>query len=378
MADPAVRDPVQGLSRWYDTLERFRSRTPLWKGRVVVGLALLAVFLLDYLSRPITMSLLYGLIVLSAAWLEGESGVVWTTCASVVLDSTADSLGGVVLDREHLINEGIRVLLWLLIGSMAVVLKARVQLAEERRRDLQRAYRQIREDVEGAERVQEAFMDRPVPAHPSVELQVRRLVARRLGGDFYDLSIEDDLLRVLVADVSGKGSPAALVTGLLRGALNDVRREASEPSDVLRLLNRIIEAHVPTGMFVTCFYACLDLRHGELMYSSAGHEPALLRRADGLEALPATGIPLGIEPDEEFRQQRLSLRPGDLLLVYTDGLVDSRSPGGKRLDLEGVQDVLRLRLDAAGLASRLERIVRDREGKEPKDDVIILAASWRP
>lgn len=371
------RDPVLGLGAWVEALDRIRARTPRWKVRVFLAALLALLCLLDYATGPLTTSLLYGLVVLTAAQVEGESGLIWVVPVAAFLDLGAEAAAGQPATATDVANEAFRAVLWLLLGSIGVLLRDRTHLAEERRRELQKAYRQIEADLEAAELVQQAFMDRPLPRHPALGLEVRRLVARRLGGDFFDLSLEGDLLWILVADVSGKGSPAALVTGLLRGALADIRRRVSAPADVLHLLNRTIAAHVPEGMFVTCFYACLDLRLGELVYGNAGHEPALLRRADHTEELLPTGIPLGIEPGESFEQRRLTLDPGDLLLVYTDGLADSRPPGGPRLEVAGIQEIQRLPLDARTLASRLEWEVREREGEQPRDDVIILAASWR-
>lgn len=372
-----MREPFLGLVRWFEVLDGLRARTPLWAIRLGLGLLLLAVFALDTLSGPVTMSLAYGIVILAAAHLDGESGVVWTVAFSAGLDILAEEVGGDPLTSSHLVDEAIRTVLWLLLGSVAVLLRERIRLAEERRRQLQQAYRQIQDDLQAAELVQQAFMNRPLPRHPALALHVRRLVARKLGGDFYDVGLERDRLTLLVADVSGKGSAAALVTGLLRGALADVLRETSAPGQVLRLLNRAVYEHVPDGMFVTCFYACVDLAAGELVYGSAGHDPALLRRASNVEQLPATGIPLGIEPAEIFGEERLALQPGDLLLVYTDGLVDSRAPGGERLGLEGVEAALREPLAPEALTGCLEGLVQEREGAQPQDDAIILAAQWK-
>lgn len=372
------RDSVQGLIRWFELLDAIRSRTPRWAVRLVLALLLAAVFLLDAITGPVTMSLAYGIVILIAAHVEGEPGVLWTVLASAGLDLLAEEAGGDRVDSGMLIDEAIRTVLWLLLGSVAVLLRERIRVADERRRELQFAYRQIQDDLEAAELVQQAFMNRPLPGHPALGLRVRRLVARKLGGDFYDVAVEGNRLSILVADVSGKGSAAALVTGLLRGALADVLREVSAPGQVLRLLNRAVYEHVPDGMFVTCFYARLDLATGELVYGSAGHDPALLRRSAGVDLLPATGIPLGIELGEIFGEDSLRLEPGDLLLVYTDGLVDSHAPGGERLDVEGVQAVLREPLAPDALTRRLEELVREREGAEPADDAIILAAQWKP
>lgn len=378
MPPDAQSERLTGLIRWIEVLDRIRVRKPRWAIRLWLILLLLIVFLLDSLTGPVTMSLAYGLVVLAAAHLEGEVGVLWTVLASALLDAWAETLWGDAITTNQIVDESIRMVMWLLLGSVAVLLRERIRVADERRRELQRAYRHIQEDLEAAELVQQAFMGRPLPRHPALALHVRRLVARKLGGDFYDVGLGGDRLTLLVADVSGKGSAAALVTGLLRGALADVLRETSAPGEVLRLLNRAVYEHVPDGMFVTCFYGCLDLAAGELVYGSAGHDPALLRRVASVNQLPATGIPLGIEPAEIFGEERLALEPGDLLLVYTDGLVDSRAPGGERLGLEGVEAALREPLAPEALTLRLEGLVREREGAQPQDDAILLAAQWRP
>ena len=165
-----------------------------------------------------------------------------------------------------------------------------------------------------------------------------------LGGDFYDVIVIDaDRVGLVIADVSGKGLRAAVQTASVKFALRAYALEDPEPSRVMRRLNRCCCSEPSNRGFVSLFYGVVDLNRWELTFANAGHLPPLLRRAGGVvETLECDGIVLGVDDDASvsFQSQTVALRPGDTLVMYTDGLSEARH-GDDFLDTEGLRDLLR-------------------------------------
>jgi sigma-B regulation protein RsbU (phosphoserine phosphatase) len=169
--------------------------------------------------------------------------------------------------------------------------------------------------------------------------------ARHVGGDYYDLyRLEPGKLAVVIADVAGKGMPAALLVSTLHSALRLLQdREQLGPDLVARLNRHVVEASGP-NKFITLLLGEIDLESGRLVYVNAGHNPALLLRAGGaLEELAPGGLPLGLFAPAVYRAQEAELAPGDLLCLFSDGITECESPEGAEFG-----------------AGRLGRLLRDR------------------
>ncbi|MDQ2731182.1 MAG: SpoIIE family protein phosphatase, partial [Armatimonadota bacterium] len=164
-----------------------------------------------------------------------------------------------------------------------------------------------------------------------------------LGGDFYDvIELGPDRIGLVIADVSGKGLRAAVQTAAVKYALRAYAMEDPEPASVLRRLNRCCSVGPRNRGFTTLFYGVIDLRLWEMNYANAGHQPPLLRRANGkVETLSARGVVLGVADNNmvSFPTQTVMLGAGDTLVLYTDGLSEARH-GDDFLDTEGVQALL--------------------------------------
>ncbi len=164
----------------------------------------------------------------------------------------------------------------------------------------------------------------------------------KVGGDIYDLfPLGEQRWGVVIADVSGKGLAAARKTAMVKYALRSYAREHMAPAAVLTRLNDALFDEPDLTGFVTLVYGVLS-GDGAFTYASAGHETPLLRRAGGggIEPLMPTGMVLGAVRDLEYAEQTVVLRPGDGLLLYTDGLSEARSPAGEFLDVEGLAGML--------------------------------------
>jgi len=152
--------------------------------------------------------------------------------------------------------------------------------------------------------------------------------AFQVGGDYYDLiRLDDHRFGLVVADVAGKDVTAALYIGMCKHALRALAEHTNSPARLMHTMNRFIHEHTEPEGFISMFYGLLDVRHDTLTYTAAGHEPGLLHRRGSteVEQLSTPGIILGIKPDAAFEQGTTSIADGDVLLLYTDGLIEALS-----------------------------------------------------
>lgn len=232
-----------------------------------------------------------------------------------------------------------------------------------------------------AETLQETLLT--VPEHLSgVELghkyQASGTGEARTGGDFYDVfELEHGKIGLVVGDVSGKGLEAATVTGFVKNAVKAYSYQFDFPSEVLSMTNRLVEKMTAPDVFVTVFFGVLNKETGELIYCNAGHPPPLVKRASGSISVIRTNSPaIGIFSELEFTDLADKVEPGDMVLLYTDGVTETRFHG-ELFGTERLGDLLR----NIGFASvrdvpRLivNELMRYAEG-HVTDDIAILTMS---
>ncbi len=206
-----------------------------------------------------------------------------------------------------------------------------------------------------------------------------------IGGDFYDLfPLGGPLLGLVLADVSGKGLKAAVQTAMLKYTLRGFALETpSNPGEVLSRVNDVLCSPMSShDGFVTLFYGVLNTETGDLVYASAGHEPPLHRSiGTGLAApLPAgDGLALGVLPGCPYENCRVLLAPGDLLLLYTDGLTEARADDGSFLGLDGLAALLPAAdVPAEAAVSAIYDAVTDFAANVRRDDVAMLTLRRLP
>jgi phosphoserine phosphatase RsbU/P len=177
------------------------------------------------------------------------------------------------------------------------------------------------------------------------------------GGDCYDaLTFDEDVLGLLIADVAGKGLPAALLMSNLQAAVRAFSEGAAAPDQVCARVNRLLCGHMVSGRFVTACYVRLDCRRHVLTCANAGHNPPLLVRGSGeIVRLATGGTVLGVFPDRTYEQHQVDIRGGDRLVLYTDGITEATSPHGEEYGEERLAGAItdRAGLDAPALTAAL-------------------------
>ena len=194
----------------------------------------------------------------------------------------------------------------------------------------------LKQELNLAQKIQQSILPTEFDLHPSCELQARMFPAKEVGGDYYDFfQLDPEHVACIVADVSGKGVPAALFAMVNQTLLRSLSSESlTSTGKLLTQVNQRCSTNNENCMFVTLFCGILNTRTGHFTYSNAGHNPPVLIHPDGqCEELPLTaGIPLGISEDEKFQESTTTMRPGDTLFIYTDGITEAINPEGEEFD----------------------------------------------
>lgn len=202
----------------------------------------------------------------------------------------------------------------------------------------------LQQELQIAAQVQLSILPRQLPSDNRVQLHCHITPAREVGGDFYDyFDIDADHLGFVMADVSGKGVPAALFMAITRTLLKATALFVASPTVCIRKLNDLLARENEQMMFVTIFYGVLHLPTGRVVYVNAGHNPPYLLQADGaVRTVPRTGgMAVAVSEDFPYREASLTLAPGETLFLYTDGITEAFDPDAQEYGDARLEGVLR-------------------------------------
>jgi sigma-B regulation protein RsbU (phosphoserine phosphatase) len=237
--------------------------------------------------------------------------------------------------------------------------------------------RRVEADLEQAARIQKDLLPKGSPRLEGFDIGGSYVSCYEVGGDYYDfIPVDADRLGVAVADVAGKGIAAALHMASLRAALLAEVRPGSEIGPMAaRLSEFVYKSSGPTG-FITFFFAELDRRTGGMRYVNAGHNPPFVLRRDGrVLTLPSSGFALGMFPEAAYEAGETGLGPGDLAVLFTDGIPEGRDAGGMDYTVERLVDFIGQRRDRTAdeiCRAVLEDVHGHAGAGQPCDDMTIV------
>ncbi|MEO6805163.1 MAG: SpoIIE family protein phosphatase [Edaphobacter sp.] len=300
------------------------------------------------------------------------------TIALSVLCAWLQDFFGPDIDSIHvrIVRAVISLAGYLIVGFLiTLIVRQRGRLAAE--------IRQERDDYERdltlAAQVQRQVLPKP-PVMPGIELAAAMQTAHLLGGDYYDFyPISEDIIDVVIADVSGKGAAASLLMPSLAVALRLRAHELSGPAAIIKDLDGILKQITNAATFVTIFYARFNPVRRTLQYASGGHNPPLLIRPRTSETfqLDHAGPIVGILPDAQFTDTTVSLEPGDILTLFTDGVTEQENDTSEQFSVDRLKQViLNNQADSASaLATHITDAVSNFAGTtEQEDDLTVVIA----
>ncbi len=297
-----------------------------------------------------------------AAWLSRSVGAA----VGAVIDDADRIAGG---DLDHTVR-GLNTTEFVRLGGS---INRMVQRIREYSEEIERKESEIRI----AAGIQTAFLPRTVPQPRGCEVAAFTLPAKEVGGDFYDFFGQGEgRYALVIADVAGKGVPAALYMALSRTTVRTVARWCRVPAETVRRANDTVIEDAGSVSFVTLFYAVVDEQARTLTYVNAGHNPPILRRADGtIETLEPTGPVIGFLENMEYGEVTVPLLPGDLLVLYTDGVTEAEGESGGMFGEERLRSVVEevAELPADAVAAVIRDAVMAFAGKAPQfDDITVV------
>lgn len=245
------------------------------------------------------------------------------------------------------------------------------------------AQREMEHELAVATRIQTRLLPSDIPPAPGFDIARHYASAREVGGDYYDfIRIDEGHLGFVVADVSGKGIPASLIMTMTRSLLRMAAKGETSPVRPVELLNRFLTPDMNPGMFVTLTYCILDLETHEMRLVRAGHNPPLLFSAKQgkLLVIQPRGMGVGIDREgsrfaSELQLQRFVLRPGDVLVTYTDGIVEGKDGRDRSYSDERFREVVQANAHLAArdlVAAVVQDLTQHERGTEPSDDVTLI------
>jgi len=238
--------------------------------------------------------------------------------------------------------------------------------------------RRIKGELEVAQHIQQTFLPDDNPRIPGFDIAGLNIPSAEVGGDYYDfIEIIDGQVGIAIADVAGKGVPAALIMATFRASLLAEIRNNYALRSIMKKVNRLLCERNEKSRFVTAIYGVLDVRNRIFTFSNAGHNPGILRRADGsIMMLKEGGTALGLFEDSTFEERAIGLLPGDLIFLYTDGVTDVIGFDEEMFEMNRLTDVVNANYGRS--AEDVVAAVRDAvnaysDPEQPRDDITMLA-----
>jgi serine phosphatase RsbU (regulator of sigma subunit) len=384
MAFPTAHDVLPARTRASSNHSETPRLIPAARGvrYAIAALLLLGAFLADLdTGYDLSSSLFYIVPVAFAAWFVGRrpalvaafaSSAAWFACQR--LARVAHSSPGILFA-----NAGVECMIYL--GAAWAVARVHADRIAERQLTARATEANVALEREflAVGELQRGLLPKELPRIAGYRWEVHYATSTRAGGDYYDaFPLPGGRIGVIVADATGHGAPAAVLMAMTRALLGADPESRVAPDEVLTRLNRHLARVLPLGWFVTACYVVIDPARGRFTYSLAGHGAPFIVRArdDAAEELPDRGgLPLGPFPERGYEAGCAELEPGDTLVLFTDGVIETTSPTREMFGLERLREALagssRAGLEDAKLRL-LERLAAHAAGTRLEDDTTVL------
>lgn len=241
---------------------------------------------------------------------------------------------------------------------------------------------QVDHELGLAREIQMGLLPNSPPATPNLDLAAINVPSSEVGGDYYDyLQLDDRRLAVILADVSGHGLSAALLTASMRIGFRILAREDPDPAAIAARLSAVLFESTPANQYVAAVIVVLDLESGSARYTNAGHVPPLIVQGGSMDRLMGGGVPLGLFPASPYESRDARLSPGALLALYTDGITEAEDGEGDQFGIDGMERVLdsHRSSDPRQILNQVRLAVRRHRGRRGghQDDITLLVARWK-
>lgn len=278
-----------------------------------------------------------------------------------------DVLGSIFPDMDEKIKASYAFLLEAMMGY---------GLAYQEHQSLRSKQLQLESEIEVAANVQQSLLIGEVPENSPLEIGVVSQPAKQMSGDYYHFVLDEhNCLGVAVADIIGKGIPAALCMSMIKYAMDSVPEQRDEPATVLKSLNRVVEQNVDASMFVTMFYGIYDPRVERFFFSSAGHEPGFFycKATDSFEEMAADGVVLGLSQQTKYTESSRAINEGDMIILLSDGVTECRTEDGF-VEREEILQLIRdnMHLSVGDIAENVYRKMERAQNFELRDDFTLI------
>lgn len=303
--------------------------------------------------------------------------------------SSIKKLGRQFVDNDVLPEEMIRIHMKLMKvmpqdlsdnykDSMSFLLEAMIayRLAYYEIEELRAKQFELKSEIEIAATMQQTFLATTVPEIEELDIGVISVPLYQMNGDYYHfVKGEDGSLGVAIADVIGKGVPAALSMSMIKYSMDSIHKDSQQPEIILRNLNRVVERNVTPNMFITMFYGLYNPNINQLTFASAGHEPGFFYRykENRYEEIKAKGLVLGVLPDTTYKQYDLKIETNDTIILLTDGVTECMYEN-RFIEREEVLEVIKQysHLDAQEQVEHVYNHFKNKKNFLLKDDFTLI------
>jgi len=234
-------------------------------------------------------------------------------------------------------------------------------------------------EIEIAGEIQSNLLPKEIPNIPGIDIFAYNKPAKGVGGDYYDIiNFNNENLCVVMADVAGKGVPAALVMVMIRTTFHNILKPNLKPSSIINYLNRFLERESSQERYATVFYLLINIRSKRAIYTNAAHGPLMLYRKseDSFQMLDTPGLPVGIDKEQQYEQDEITLQNGDIVMLYTDGITEAMNDKREEFSIERVKSIIKENADkpAQEITSIIRSEVEKYVGEAPQhdDETLIL------